>query len=203
MHTKMDPKLEVVTMVRRRAQKEHSAAPSQLAFHFTVVVESGAGAFEEPFANVKKLIANVMTDLINRLHSEISHTFNFDDEFMNASVNKGKTHTFKRGTAISKTNVMDGDVAELHADLGDLSQQLKMNAMCFDELEAAVNTMMTDVRHAAGGGGDILRGMSGGGFDDAADADGNAHDVLVVSSSPTGKISSQVQGTPLLNCCPR
>ena len=45
----------------------------------------------------------------------------------------------------------------------------------------------------------MLRGMSGGGFDGAADADGNAHDVLVVSACPTGKTSSQAQGTSLLN----
>ena len=39
VHTKMDPKFEVVTMVSRRAQKLQSAAPSQLAFYFPVVVK--------------------------------------------------------------------------------------------------------------------------------------------------------------------
>ena len=52
-----------------------------------------------------------MTDLINRLRSEISHKPNCDDEFMNASVNKGKTRSFKRETAISKTNVMDASMS--------------------------------------------------------------------------------------------
>ena len=41
-----------------------------------------------------------------------------------------ETHPFKRETGISTSTIMDGGVAELHADLGDLSQQLKMNAMC-------------------------------------------------------------------------
>ena len=59
--------------------------------------------------------------------------------------------------------------------------------------------MMTDVCQAAGGGGDILRGISVGGFDDAADAAGNAHDVLVVSANRTGERSSQVQGSSLLD----
>ena len=68
VHTKMDPKLEVVTMVRRLAQKEHSTAPSQLASRIIAVVNSGAGAGEQPFAEVKKLI----TDSINRLQLEAS-----------------------------------------------------------------------------------------------------------------------------------
>ena len=51
---------------------------------------------------------------------------------------------------------MDGEVAELHVDPGDLSQQLKMNAMRLDErkmfamtkedeLEGVVKAMMTNM----------------------------------------------------------
>ena len=88
---------------------------------------------------MKKLI----TDLSNKLHSEAlpetSHKFCCDDELMQASVKKEdlgtqvETHSFKLEEAISKSNALDGDVAELHADVGGLPQQLKMDAMRVDE----------------------------------------------------------------------
>ena len=59
--------------------------------------------------------------------------------------------------------------------------------------------MMTDVYQAAGADGDMPRGMSHGGFDDAPYPAGNAHDVVVVSASRTGETFSQVQGTSLLD----
>ena len=68
VHTKMDPKLEAVVMVRRLAQKEQSTALSQFASRSSVVVKFGAGAEEEPFADVKKSI----TDSINKLRSKTS-----------------------------------------------------------------------------------------------------------------------------------
>ena len=68
-HTTVDSKgFEVVTMVRRLAQKEHSAALQHLASCISVVVKFGAGTGEEPFAKVKDLITNV----INKLQSEAS-----------------------------------------------------------------------------------------------------------------------------------
>ena len=72
------------------------------------------------------------------------------------------------------------------------------------ELEGVVSTMMTNLYPAAGGG-DMLGGMPGGGFDDAPGASGNVHEVVVVSASRTGERPSQAHGTSLLDvfCCPR
>ena len=169
-YTTVDSKgSEVVTMVRRLAQKEHPAALSQLASRISVVVKFGAGAGEEPVANMKKLITDVknklqsevsseadagddpfakvkelvtdlITDLTDRLQSETSHKIYCDDELTKASVKKEElenhaAHSLKLETAVSKNIATDGEVAELHADLGDLSRQLKMNAMRVDELE--------------------------------------------------------------------
>ena len=99
------------------------------------------------------------------------------------------THSFKLEADVPKSSAMDGEVAELHADLGDLSQQPKMNAMRVDnrkifedELEGVVNPMMTNVCQAAGGGDDMLGGMLGGGFDDASGAGGNGHNAVLVRS---------------------
>ena len=40
---------------------------------------------------------------------------------------------FKRETAISRSDGMDGDVAELHADVGDRLHQLNIDPMRVDE----------------------------------------------------------------------
>ena len=91
---------------------------------------SEADAVDDPFARVKPF----NTDLINRLHSEVlpetSHKAYRNDESMRATVDKEdietrvETHSVKRETAISKTWTV---IAELHADLGDWLQQLKMD----------------------------------------------------------------------------
>ena len=57
VHTTVDLKgFEVVTIVRRLAQKEHSAALSQLTCRISAVLKFGAGADGDPFAKVKELI---------------------------------------------------------------------------------------------------------------------------------------------------
>ena len=106
VHTTVNLKgFEVVTMVRSLAQKEHSAALSQLASRVSAVVE------------VKKLI----TDLIDKLHSEASpearHKSYCDDELTKASVKKQDletqvaTRSFKLEEAISMSIALDGEVA--------------------------------------------------------------------------------------------
>ena len=153
VHTKMDPKFEVVTMVRRLAQTEHSTALSQFVSRISDVVKFGAGVGEEsfaevkklitdstnrsqaessseanagenPFADVKGLIADLIADLVDRLQLETSHKSHCDDELMKASVKEEdfetqvETHSFKLEEAILKPSALDGEVAELHADLG-------------------------------------------------------------------------------------
>ena len=118
MHTTVDLKgFDVVTMVRRLAQKEHSAALSQFASRISAVMKFGAGAGEDPFAKVTELI----TDLIHRLQSEASseasHKSYCDDELAKAKDKKADletqvaTHFSKLEAAVSKSSVLDGEVA--------------------------------------------------------------------------------------------
>ena len=59
---------EVVTMVRRLAKKEHSAALAQLVSRTSAIIKFGASAGVDPFVKVKGFI----TDLIKRLQAEAS-----------------------------------------------------------------------------------------------------------------------------------
>ena len=92
-HMTVDLKgFDVVTMMRRLSQKEHSDALSRLASRLSAVVEFGPGAGEDPFAKVKELITDLITDLTDRLQSEASSEANHksypDDELVNASEKK-------------------------------------------------------------------------------------------------------------------
>ena len=101
---------------------------------------SEANADEDPFSTLKELITDLITDLINKLRSEASseanHKFYRDDELANGSEkeadlqNQVATHSSKLEAAVSKSSVLDGEVAELHVDLGaQAAQPLKMDAM--------------------------------------------------------------------------
>jgi len=148
VHTTVDLKgFEVVTMVRRLAQKEHSAALSQLASRISVVMKFGAGAGEDPFAKVKELITELIDRLQSEASAEASHKSYCDDELAKANEKKADletqvtTHSSKFEAAVSKSTVLDGEVAELQTDLGSLSaQQLKMDAMRADERKIFATT---------------------------------------------------------------
>ena len=83
-------------------------------------------AGEEPFAEVKNSITDSMNRFQSEAASEASHKSYCDDELAKASGERTLklrcALSSKLETAVSKTNAEDGEVAELHADLGGLSQ---------------------------------------------------------------------------------
>jgi len=131
---------EVLTMVRRLAKKEHSAALAQLASRISAIMKFGAGAGEDPFAKVKGLI----TELINRLQeeasSEASHKAYCDEETSKASEKKGDLeaeiakHSAKLEAAVARSTILDGEISALQSELGALSRrQLQLDTMRADE----------------------------------------------------------------------
>jgi len=52
---------EVVTMVKRLAQKQHSVALAQLASRIAAVMRLGASGGDDPFGKVKGLISAMIT----------------------------------------------------------------------------------------------------------------------------------------------
>ena len=67
LHTRADlAGIEVVTLVKRLAKKEHSVALAQLACRISAVMRFGSSAGEDPFAKVRALIS----DMISKLEAE-------------------------------------------------------------------------------------------------------------------------------------
>merc|ERR1712151_259901 len=63
-------RLEVITLVKRLAKKEHSAALAQLVSRMTAVVRYGASSGDDPFVKIKGLI----TDMITKLENEAAES---------------------------------------------------------------------------------------------------------------------------------
>ena len=123
---------DVVTMVRRPAEKEH-----QLASHISVVMKFVAGAGEDSFGKKDR-------DLIERLQKEASAETSHKaychkkmakstekKEDLEAQVAK---HSSKLESAVARSNTLAGEVAELPADLCAVAaQQLKMDTLRGEE----------------------------------------------------------------------
>lgn len=130
LRTKVDlVNIELVTMVKRLAKQEHSAALSQLASKINAVVRYGNSVGENPFDKVKRMIS----DLIAKLESEGSTDANqkaYCDEEMSktqqkkdelsAGIDKLSARVDKNTVASTK---LKGEVAELQQELAAIHRQ--------------------------------------------------------------------------------
>ena len=166
--------IEVVTVVRRLAKQEHSAALAQLASRISAIMKFGAGAGEDPFVKVKGLI----TDLINRLQaeasSEASHKSYCDEETSKATEKKEDLeadvakHSSKLEASVARSTVLDGEISALQSELGALSKEaackwtpcVQMNDNIFAKAKADLEQGISGVQKAI----ETLRNYYGASF---------------------------------------
>ena len=109
------------------------------ASRISAVMKPCAVAGEHTFVQVKYLITDVITRLQAESSSETAVKYFCDEEMAKSAVKKEdieagvakrssvELNSFKRETAVSRSNGMDGDVAELHADLGDRLRPMRVD----------------------------------------------------------------------------
>ena len=125
---------DVVTTVRRSAEKEH-----QFASHISAVMKFVAGAGEDSFGSVNALITDLIDMLQKEASAETSHKAYHKEmakstekkEDLEAQVAK---HSSQLESAVARSNTLAGEVAELPADLYAVAaQQLKMDTLRGEE----------------------------------------------------------------------
>jgi len=165
---------EVVVLVKRLARQHHSAALAQLASRVAAVLQYGASSGEDPFAKVKGLIEDMITQLQEEAAAEGQEKAYCDEQLAKTKAKKEELDddieklTVKSDQATSKSARLKEEVQELESELAALTKlQAEMDKIrqethaeyvtAKDDLELALN----GVRKALGAlreyyGGDAL-----------------------------------------------
>ena len=120
-----------MTMVRRLAEKEHSAALDRLTSSISAIMKLGAGNDENPFAKVKGSI----TELTNRFSEETSSEATCYDEETSKATKKENLYadTAKHSSTLVSRSTLDCEISTLQSELSALSnRQLHTDTMRAD-----------------------------------------------------------------------
>mmetsp|Transcript_2674 Transcript_2674/g.6274 ORF Transcript_2674/g.6274 Transcript_2674/m.6274 type:complete len:690 (+) Transcript_2674:95-2164(+) len=133
---------EVVSLVKKLAKSQHSAALAQLASRVSAVVRLGG---QDPFIKVRALIEDLISKLEAEASSEASEKAYCDEEMAKTSEKKGELEddvsklTAKIDQASAQSIALKADVKELQAELAALAkQQAQMDKIRQDERAAFV-----------------------------------------------------------------
>jgi len=136
---------EIITIVKKLAQKYHSTLLSQLASKITAVLKFGAGQGEDPFAKVRQMIQELIDRLMKEAASEASEKAYCDDELAKTTEKKTSLNaevdyiSAKIDGAAAASTKLKEEVAELQKEIAALvKEQAEMDAYRQDEHAAYV-----------------------------------------------------------------
>merc|ERR1711920_1068449 len=136
---------EVVTMVKKLAQKHHSAALTQLASRISAVMRLGSSGGDDPFAKVKGLISEMISKLEAEADAEATEKAWCDEQIAKTEEKKDDLEsdiaklTAKIDVATAKSADLKKQVKELQAELAALAKlQAEMDKIRQDEHAAFV-----------------------------------------------------------------
>merc|ERR1719387_630425 len=131
---------EVVGLIKRLAQKHHSAALSQLASKITAVLRYGATTGDDVFAKVKGLIKELIDRLTAEAQAEATEKAYCDSEMAKTEEKKSELEediaklTAKIDKATATSASLKEEVKELRAELAELiKQQAEMDKIRKEE----------------------------------------------------------------------
>merc|ERR1712129_4085 len=110
---------EVVVLAKRLASQHHSAALAQLASRVAAVLQYGASNGEDPFAKVKGLIEDMITQLTEEAAAEAQEKAYCDEQLAKTKAKKEELDgdieklTVKSDQATSKSAKLKEEVQEL------------------------------------------------------------------------------------------
>jgi chromosome segregation ATPase len=154
---------EVVSIVKKLARDQHSAALAQLASRIAVVVKYGSRGGADPFEKVKGLISDMIAKLEKEAEAEATEKAYCDEQMAKTEAKKAELEddiaklTAKIDKAASKSAALKGEVKELQAELAALAKsQAEMDKIRsethadFEVAKAELTQGLTGVRKALG-----------------------------------------------------
>jgi len=152
---------EVVNVLKRLAEQQHSAALSQLASRVAVTIRYGHANGDDPFAKVKGLIEDMIAKLMKEAEAEASHKAYCDEEMSKTKAKKDELNadieklTSKIDSASARSADLKTDVKELQKELAELAaSQAEMDKVreethkAFVEAKADLEEGLEGVRQA-------------------------------------------------------
>jgi hypothetical protein len=172
LHTAADLRnFEVVNVLKRLAEQQHSTALSQLASRIATTIRYGQASGDDPFAKVKGLITDMIAQLMKEAEAEASHKAYCDEEMSKTKAKKDELNadieklTSKIDTASARSAGLKEDVKELQKELAELAeQQAEMDKVredthkAFVEAKADLEEGLEGIRNALS----VLRDFYGG-----------------------------------------
>jgi len=131
---------EVVTLVKKLARDQHSAALNQLASRISAVVKYGGRGGADPFAKIKGLISDMIGKLEAEAEAEATEKAYCDEQMAKTEAKKSELEatiaklTSKIDKAASKSAELKEEVRELQKELAELaSSQAEMDKIRQEE----------------------------------------------------------------------
>merc|ERR1719188_1192656 len=119
---------EVVTLVKKLAKQEHSAALAQLASRVGAILRYGASAGEDPFVKVRGLISDMISKLEAEAHAEASEKAYCDEQMAKTEAKKAELEedigklTSKIDTVAARSARLKEEVKQLQGELAALAK---------------------------------------------------------------------------------
>jgi chromosome segregation ATPase len=162
---------EVVTLVKKLAREQHSAALNQLASRIQAVMRYGAAAGSDPFAKIKGLIADMIAKLESEASSEATEKAYCDDELSKTNAKKSELDTeiakltTKIDRASAHSSALKGEVAGLQAELSTMEKEQADNTKWREDEHAEYLVAKADLEQGLSGvrrALEVLRSYYGG-----------------------------------------
>merc|ERR1719389_1579952 len=153
---------EVVNVLKRLAEQQHSAALSQLASRVAVTIRYGHANGEDPFAKVKGLIQDMIAKLMKEAEAEASHKEYCDAEMAKTKAKKEELQadiaklTSKIDSKSALSAALKEDVKELQKELADLAKMQAEMDKAREDTHAAFVTAKADLEQGIEGIGQAL-----------------------------------------------
>merc|ERR1712217_349089 len=148
---------EVVTLVKKLADKHHSAALAQLASRIAAVMRFGTASGADPFGKIKSLIADMISKLEKEAESEATEKAYCDEQIAKTEAKKSELEgdiaklTSKIDQAAARSAQLKDEVKELQAELAALAKlQAEMDKIR-TESHAAYVTAKSDLEQGLDG----------------------------------------------------